>query len=388
MTMPSLEFRRSALTWLLYGMLGWYAYGQAAITPLMPLLRRDLGLSFTISSLHPAAFALGMISAGLLGDRAAQQLGMRGVFWGGTFGMTLGMLLLTVGTAASMTITAAYLMGLAGTLAMISIQTSLVVLHGRSSPIALTESNIVASFTAAVVPLAVGVFEGSGQWRGALLIAPLVWAALFVWQGRAALPSRPSVKRSASGSLPIVVWLYLAAIFAAGGVEWGAWLFAADYLIVTMGLDAASAASMIALFPLGALSGRILLSRLLHRRTPQSLLPYTMLIVCVGFPLFYMSSPLIVKGAGLFLMGVGGSGFFPLAVAAVTSAAGPHFGRASAYVPLASGAAILINPPLLGSVADAVGLSTAYVIVPTLALLTLGVVVLANAQHSRAQQDN
>jgi fucose permease len=373
------KFRRSSLTWVLYGMLGWYAYMQGAINPLMPLLRRDLELSFTQSSLHPAAFALGMITAGLTGERVLHRFGMRAVLWGGSFGMVLGVLLLVSGTIAPMTVAGAYLMGVLGTMAMIGVQTSLVLLHGHSAPVAITEANILGSLTAAAVPLAIGYLEGSGSdWRWALLLAVAVWLAMFTLQQRAAFPSAPPLKRGAEGKLPFNVRLYLFMIFVAGGVEWGGWLFAADYLIVSIGLDTATAAGMVALFPLGAVTGRVILSRLLRRHAPQRLLPYTMLCVFVGFPLFYVPSALIVQGAGLFLMGLGAAGFFPLAVSTVAITAGPLVSQASSRVPLATGVAILTYPVLLGVLADTIGLQTAYLIVPMMAVITLGMILFAN----------
>lgn len=383
-------FRRSSLTWLLYGLLGWYAYMQGAINPLMPLLRRDLDLSFTLSSLHPSAFALGMISAGLLGDHAFSRFGMRGVLWGGSFGMVIGVLLLVSGTIAPVTVTGAYVMGALGTLAMIGVQTSLALLHGRSAPIAITEANIIGSLTAAAVPLAIGLLEGSGSdWRWALLIVVGLWLGLFALQGRTPVPDPPAIKRGAEGRLPLNVRMYLLIIFVAGGVEWGGWLFAADYLIIRAGLDAATAAGMVALFPLGAVTGRVILSRLLRYRPPQAMLPYTMLCALVGFPLLYAPSTLIVQGAGLFLMGMGAAGFFPLAVATVAVTAGPLVSKASARVPMASGTAILIYPLLLGALADALGLEIAYLIVPALTAATLALILFANglsARQLRAQQ--
>lgn len=389
-SLADLTFRRSALTWLLYGLLGWYAYLQGAINPLMPLLRRDLDLSFTLSSLHPSAFALGMISAGLLGDRALSRFGMRGMLWGGSFGMVIGVLLLVSGTIAPLTVLGTYLMGMLGTMAMIGVQTSLVLLHGGSAPVAITEANIIGSLTAVAVPIAIGFLEGSGSsWRWALLIVVALWMLLFALKGHTPLPAAPPLKRGAAGKLPLNVRVYLLTIFVAGGVEWGGWLFAADYLIIRAGLDAATAAGMVALFPLGAVTGRVILSNLLRYRSPQSMLPYTMLCVFVGFPLFYAPSTLIVQGAGLFLMGAGAAGFFPLAVATVAVTAGALVSRASARVPLASGTAILVNPLLLGALADGIGLETAYLIVPVLAVVTLALILFANrlnAQLSRAQQ--
>jgi MFS family permease len=74
-------FHRDELTWLAFGMLGFYNYLLSGLGPLMPSLREDLGLSYTIASLHFSAFAVGMILAGLIGDRVVRRIERRTVFW-------------------------------------------------------------------------------------------------------------------------------------------------------------------------------------------------------------------------------------------------------------------------------------------------------------------
>ena len=69
----SKPFVRNDFTWLAYVMLAYFAYLQASFGPLMPFLRAELHLSYTIGSLHVSAFALGMVLAGLLGDRLAHR---------------------------------------------------------------------------------------------------------------------------------------------------------------------------------------------------------------------------------------------------------------------------------------------------------------------------
>lgn len=90
-------------------------------------------------------------------------------------------------------------------------------------------------------------------------------------------------------------------------------------------------------------------------------------------------------------MGLGAAGFFPLAVATVTLTAGSLVSQASSRVPIASGMAILINPLILGALADTLGLETAYLIVPLLAVVTLVMILFANrlsAHALRSEQDH
>ncbi|MEP7291141.1 MAG: hypothetical protein ABI835_05130 [Chloroflexota bacterium] len=70
-------FIRDRFTWLAYLMLAYYAYMISALGPLMPFLRVELNLSYSVAALHLSAFAVGMILAGLTADRAVRRA------WGG-----------------------------------------------------------------------------------------------------------------------------------------------------------------------------------------------------------------------------------------------------------------------------------------------------------------
>src|SRR5260370_18018414 len=107
----SKPFVRNDFTWLAYLMLAYFAYLQASFGPLMPFLRMELHLSYAIGSLHVSAFALGMILAGLFGDRLAHRWGRPLAFWGGAVGMAVGAALFTLGHRVVLTISSAVLMG-------------------------------------------------------------------------------------------------------------------------------------------------------------------------------------------------------------------------------------------------------------------------------------
>jgi MFS family permease len=85
-------FARQRLTWATYGLAGYFAYLQTVLGPLMPMLRAERGLGYTVASLHFSAFALGNVGAGFVGDRALRRWGRRAGLWGGALGMAAGAL--------------------------------------------------------------------------------------------------------------------------------------------------------------------------------------------------------------------------------------------------------------------------------------------------------
>jgi hypothetical protein len=82
--------RRGPSTWLMYGGLGYLNFLVSAIGPALPLLRTELGMSYTVASLHYSAFAVGLILSGTLTDRVAGWVGRGRTFWSSIAGVALG----------------------------------------------------------------------------------------------------------------------------------------------------------------------------------------------------------------------------------------------------------------------------------------------------------
>src|SRR3712207_5002185 len=133
------RFVRHPLTWATYGLVGYFAYMQTVLGPLMPFLRAEHGFSYTVASLHFSAFALGSLPVGLLGDRVTGRWGRRASLWGGGAGMAMGALLLGASPVTPGTILGAFLMGTCGGLLLITTQAVLADKHGEWRAVAITE---------------------------------------------------------------------------------------------------------------------------------------------------------------------------------------------------------------------------------------------------------
>jgi fucose permease len=77
---------------------------------------------------------------------------------------------------------------------------------------------------------------------------------------------------------------------------------------------------------------------------------------------------------GLFITGLGVASMYPMILSLVIGSAGGSTVEASAFSSLASGVAILFLPLILGRLADAVGIHSAYLIV--LLLLAIAFVII------------
>ena len=171
-------------------MLGFYNYLLSGLGPLMPSLREELGLSYTIASLHFSAFAVGMILAGLVGDRVVRRYGRTKVFWAGAAGLVAGAVALTLFHSPILTVGSVLLMGGVGSLVLILIPAILADRHGENRAIAIVEANILSAATGAMAGLLIGLGEQTpAGWRGALLLSLAIPLFLVIRFGRVALPA-------------------------------------------------------------------------------------------------------------------------------------------------------------------------------------------------------
>ncbi|MCA9876963.1 MAG: MFS transporter [Thermomicrobiales bacterium] len=366
--LDNLPFRRDALTWLMYGMLGAYNYLLSGLGPLMPSLRQELRLSYTVTSLHFSAWAVGMILAGLAGDRLVRAWGRRAVFWLGAGGLALGAVALTQARQPVQTIGSVLLMSAVGSLVLVLIPAVLADQHGARRTLAIVEANILAAATGALAGVLIGLGQATpAGWRGPWLVILLVPLALFVRYRAVALPlpaapPRPDA-RTRSVRLPAAYWAYWVTVVLVVGVEFSLIFWGADFLTAA-GLGVSAAATTVSLFLWGMVAGRIVGRQVAQWLPAERLLPAALVVAAAGFFLYWLAPLLPLTVLGLFVAGLGVANLFPLGAALAMGAAPGLSNEAGARLSFASGAAILAAPLLLGTLADAVGIALAYAVVP------------------------
>ncbi|HEY1390747.1 MAG TPA: MFS transporter [Ktedonobacterales bacterium] len=388
-TIAPQRFLRERLTWVSYWMLGYFAFLDAVLGPLMPFIRGDLRLSYTLASLHFSAFALGAVAMGILADRLTQRWGRRAAFWGGGLGMAAGTLLVALSPVAAGTILGAFVMGLLGSLLLITLQAVLADRHRQFSSVALTEANVFASGFAFLAPLMVGLVTGAGLgWRLALfpVLALLAVIGLRYWS--APFPARPAahhVAAKAAGRnvrLPLAYWMFWCLIALETGAEWSVVYWGASFLATDSPLSKADAATAMAAFFLAMLVGRAIGSRLTRAIPGLLVLAVSLGIALVGFPLFWLVPLPFMRVVGLFIVGLGLANIYPLGVALATGAAPGQADRASARLSVAAGLSALIAPFILGALADRIGIGRAFGIAMPLLALALLAAGLASRSHA------
>jgi fucose permease len=378
-------FHRDRFTWMAYLFLAFYGYFLNVLGPITPFLKDELHLSYTVSSLHFTAFAVGILSVGLGGHVPIRRLGRWRALWIGAAGMSVGALLLVAGRTPVITIGAAFLMGAIGSLILAVVPSALSDRHGELRAVAISEANVIASFVTTAAPLLVGWFAYSvGGWRLALVIVAVALLLMYLGFRKVASPMRPSIQGSpaqAHRPLPTLYWVYWTALALAVSVEFCMIFWSADYLMTVLGMPKADAAQAVSLFLAGMLLGRLAGSRLVRYFAASRLVIGATLVAALGFLIFWRTGTVILGLSGLFITGLGVASMYPLILSLAMGTAPNNTIQASARATLASGAAILTLPLVLGRLADAIGIRPAYGVV---ALLLLGVFLMiqfAGAPH-------
>src|SRR3712207_727811 len=114
MTYTTETFRRDRLTWIVYVVLAWFAYLQAAPGLVIVHLRDELDLSYSTGGLHVAAFAAGSTVAGVISARLERALGRRRLWWSAAALIGAGAIGLTAGRIAAVTVGSVLVMGVGG----------------------------------------------------------------------------------------------------------------------------------------------------------------------------------------------------------------------------------------------------------------------------------
>jgi len=360
-------FRRDRFTWLAYLSLAVYGYFLNVLGPITPFLKDELHLSYTVSSFHFTAFAIGILLIGVGGHLLIQSIGKQRSLWLGLFGMSLSALILLIGKTPIITIGASFLMGLIGSLILAIVPAALSDQHGEMKAVALSEANVIASLFATAAPLLVGWFAQSvGSWRWALGIMAGIPILMLISLGMNSSPATTSSgveSPKTSRPLPALFWIYWVAIVLAVSVEFCMVFWSADYLEQVLGLIKADAARAVSLFLAAMIVGRIFGSRLVQYFSARAVVIVSIIIAAFGFLLFWSAESSFLGLSGLFITGLGVANLYPLILSLAISAAAGNTVQAGARATLASGAGILALPLILGGFADAVGIRLAYVVV-------------------------
>jgi MFS family permease len=349
--------------------IGYLLYGVGAVTA---FLAAALSLSDAEAALHSSLMAIGFIVAGFAGDRLDGRLGTRGTNIWSYLLLSIAALCLASALTFPVTLAGAGLVGTGAGLLLAHVNGTLTRGGGALARVRMGRAALVAMGASLSVPLAIGIGAWSGLgWQLALAVAGLLIAA-GLWSAirRSGSPTAASWR---PGSLPARYWLAWWLIVLSVSVEFSIVFWASTLVQRQVHITLADATIVAAAFYAGMASARIALSlHLVGEREPLAIVRVSLVVAVIGSLLAWAGSDVAVAGLGIYLGGLGTGFLYPLGVSVALAMVPELRHRASARLILASGLAILVAPLALGALADASGVTTAWLLIPTLCLAALG----------------
>ena len=360
---------RDRPTWLVYLQLSSWAWFLYAFGATQALLRDEQGTSKSVAALHGSTFAVGGLVGALVTAPAIRLLGRGMVMRVTALGTAASMLLYTTPDAAPwVTMTAACLACLFGTALLITINAFLLDHQGTAGAAAITEANAFAAFATLLGPLTVGIGVATVfGWRAGIWTAMIGMLALEVWRGRhvAAFGTREqALHESQIGRMPRAIGWSLALIAFFIATEFSMTLWGADLLRDRCGFGPAAAAASLATISGGIFVGRLIGVRLALHFHSDTILRGSVIFALVAFALMWSFTVWPVVLLGMCAVGLGIGVQWPMGVARAVRASDGLTDRAAAYCSISGSIAIIIAPVMLGTLADHVGVHTAFLVVP------------------------
>ncbi len=179
-------------------------------------------------------------------------------------------------------------------------------------------------------------------------------------------PDRPDRRRARTRwvARPLAA---LAAVTLAGAVIEGGPSDWSAVRLERLGSGPGAAALGFAAFTAGMLAGRLIGDRLTDRHGGAAVLRGGMTLVAAGLVAGAVVDHPVVFAGGLVVAGLGAAGLFPLVFSAAATTPGVAPGAGAAVVSLAARLGFLVEPLLMGALAQTVGLRWAFVVVAAVA---------------------
>ncbi len=362
----------TAVGYLSFVAWAWFLYGFGA---LLPRLGSDQGISRTETGLHSVGLAVGAMIAGLIAVPLVRRCHRRGVFRIGCLLVMSGIVAITAGGSLTVvTIPVSVLLGTGGSILINTAVSTLAAHHRGHSAAALAEGNALATGVGLVAPLAVGAGLALGiTWRPAVVLTiPLLLLTLALVSrtpaGSPAMDEQLPARTVHREPLPLVFWVLVLVVVLCVGVEFCMSSWTAQLLQDQTGMPSGAAAAGVSAVIGGMTVGRLITGRLALRRAPRELLVVALLVALAGWALTWTTSTPWIALTGLLITGSGMGAQYPVGASLLLDEVPGQRDQATGVLSMGIGISLGGGPFVLGALADATDMHTAFLVVPVLLL--------------------
>jgi MFS family permease len=340
-------------------------------------LRDEFGIGGFVAAAHGSTFGVGLLLCATFGLPLIERVGRAATFWWSCIGITAGITLLCVGPAWPITLAGCALSGVACAMLVLLMPGIIADGYGDDRSDRFAQVNAYPGIAGIGFSVIIGAALGAGlSWRVPYLTITLGLLALTWFAGRRVVLPPTTHHDSHVWSLlrvPAVRRSWLAIVHVVM-VEFSIAVWTVTYLKEVGGASSGAAAAIGAVWGVCLFTGRLSIPRV-RRAFGQWTTTVGFAVAALGIVAMWSGPGLWVRVLGLTLTGLGSSVLYPLAVDRLYDEGPDDPVVLGAVAALGSGTAIVLGPPLVGILADVVGLRAA--ILPLAALAALGAVLRA-----------
>ena len=347
--------------------------------PAQSLLQKAQGTSLTVAGLHGTAFGIASIVAGFLNARIAHKFGRDRAAWIGILIFMIGGAMVALCSPVYLTIPAVLIAGTGISITINNMVTTITHHFGTAaSKIAIAQSNAISAAgsivgTAVVSAIAIYYADGS-QWKFGLLFAFPFVIALYLYNRNLHGEHIPDESGHQRGTLSRAWWMSWVGIVASISVEFCTTFWAAALIKERTDASAAVGTACVIAYGSGLGLGRWYGGIILKRYSLDQQLYILYAINLIGFMIFWFSHNLVLSIVALFVVGLGISMQFPLITLRLILLSDHRPDLSQGITSNGAGLAIAFGPFALATIADQIGISSAYLMVPILILIALVIV--------------
>ncbi|NDH38563.1 MAG: MFS transporter, partial [Actinobacteria bacterium] len=377
-------YKRDRVFWLVSFQTGIYGYFMGGFGPALPLLQADQGVSGAIAGLHGTALGVSSILAGALNSRIVHRFGRYRSAWLGIALFLIGATAFVILPDPAQTIPAAFIIGMGISIAIANTVTYLAGHYRSQAKRAVSQNNAVTSAFNLIGTITIGLIASTTfSWRIGLLACIPFAAILYLASGRKHKPEhQPNDDGHQKGSLPLSYWLAWLGLFASIAAEFAIIFWSAALIRERTFVSPALATTLVLAFPLGMFLGRWFGTNFFPNVSIDQRLKGFITLQIIGFFIFWTSEIVITSFIALLMVGLGTSIQFTLTTLRLLNLGRPKTDLAMGRSSFAAGIAIAGSPLLLGALADQLGITQAFLIVPAFMALALLIIYLVPVKES------
>ena len=297
--------------------------------------------------------------------------------------LALSAFLLAWAPALAVTLLAAAAAGVSFGVMLAHVNQTLTAGGGPLARVRTARGTLIAQISGLTVPIviAIGVALGIGWGFVALPVLVLVAMSLFFTRGRNYRPVPPA---SSGGRLTRQFWTGWLFLVTISSFESAILFWASPLVERQAAVPLEEAVLVFSAFLAGMVVSRFGLSlSIISRREPIWLMRAGLVGVLLGSLIALMSSSFPLSVAAFLVAGFGSGVLFPLGIAVAMDAAPLQPQLASSRLVLGPGLGLLAMPMILGLIADATDVASAWILVPFICLAAMALTI-PLAQDRRA----